>query len=205
MSWITIKTVLGWVINTSTMTIHLPEHCVERLAEILASIPATQKRLSLKKWHKVLGELRLMSLALPGARNMFSLMQQALSTSKRTQIALTKGVHQALKDFTWMHKDIVSHPTRIAEMIPLLASALGYHDMIGLTFFFLLRPGEYTHSPSDSIPFEFRDVQLFQGQQWLNLITAPDAEILTAKFSSLTFRDQKNGGQRRSGRTWPQW
>jgi len=25
-SWSTIKTVLGWVINTSTMTIHLPEH-----------------------------------------------------------------------------------------------------------------------------------------------------------------------------------
>ena len=56
-SWSTIKTVLGWVINTTTMTIHLPEHRVERLAEILASIPATQKRLSLKKWHKMLGEL----------------------------------------------------------------------------------------------------------------------------------------------------
>lgn len=130
-SWSTIKTVLGWVINTSTMTIHLPEHRVERLAEILASIPSTQKRLSITKWHKVLGELRSMSLALPGARNMFSIMQQALSSSKRTRIALTKGVHQALRDFTWMHKDIVSRPTRIAELIPLLASALGYHDASG--------------------------------------------------------------------------
>ena len=130
-SWSTMKTVLGWVINTSTMTIHLPEHRVERLAEILASIPATQKRISLKKWHKVIGELRSMSLALPGARNMFSVMQHALASCKKTRVALTKGVHQALKDFSWMFKDIVSRPTRIAELIPLLASTLGYHDASG--------------------------------------------------------------------------
>ena len=66
-------------------------------------------------------------------------------------------------------------------------------DMIGLAFFFLLRPGEYANSPSDSTPFEFRDVQLFRGQQRLNLTTAPEAELLTATFCSLTFRDQKNG------------
>ena len=130
-SWSTIKTVLGWVINTTTMTIHLPEHRIERLAEILASIPATQKRLSLKKWHKMIGELRSMSLALPGARNMFSLMQHALTKCKKTRVALTKGVHQALKDFSWMFKDIVSRPTRIAELVPLLASAMGYHDASG--------------------------------------------------------------------------
>ena len=65
---------LGWIIDTVSMTIHLPPHRVERLAEILASIPAIQKRTSLKKWHKVLGELCLMALALPGARDMFSHM-----------------------------------------------------------------------------------------------------------------------------------
>ena len=65
---------LGWIIDTMLMTIHLPPHRVERLAEILAIIPSTQKRTSLKKWHKVLGKLRSMALALPGARNMFSHM-----------------------------------------------------------------------------------------------------------------------------------
>ena len=59
-SWGTIKNVLGW-----SMTIHLPQHRAERLAEILASIPITQKRTSVKKWHKVLGELRSMAIALP--------------------------------------------------------------------------------------------------------------------------------------------
>ena len=66
-------------------------------------------------------------------------------------------------------------------------------DMIGLAFFFLLRPGEYTDSPSDTTPFEFRDVQLFIGHRRLDLDNDPDHVLLSATFGSLTFRDQKNG------------
>ena len=40
----------------------------------------------------------------------------------------------------------------------------GTTDMIGLAFFFLLRPGEYTDSPSDMSPFWFSDVQMWIGQ-----------------------------------------
>ena len=47
---------------------------MERLAEILSSILASQKGMSVKKWHKVLGELYSMSLAMPGARHLFSHM-----------------------------------------------------------------------------------------------------------------------------------
>jgi hypothetical protein len=66
-------------------------------------------------------------------------------------------------------------------------------DMIGLAFFFLLRPGEYTDKSTDSHPFEIRDVQLFFGQQRLDCIQATDAQLLSATFGSLTFRTQKNG------------
>ena len=66
-SWETCKTVLGWIINTVDTTLQLPEHRIQRLGDILASIPATQKRIATKKSHKILGELRSMSLALPGA------------------------------------------------------------------------------------------------------------------------------------------
>ena len=75
------------------MTINLPPHRVERLAEVLASIPITQKRTSVKKWLKVLGELRSMALVLPGAHNLFSQMQNALTNKIKTWIALNKGVH----------------------------------------------------------------------------------------------------------------
>ena len=131
-SWSTIKQVLGWIINTATMTISLPEHRQERLGEILASVPLTQKRLSVKRWHKILGELRSMSLALPGSRGLFSSMQLALSKKSKNRIKLRNGVHQAINDFRWLHKDICNRPTRIAEIIPLSPSALGYHDAAGI-------------------------------------------------------------------------
>jgi hypothetical protein len=62
----TLKLILGWIIDTINMTIQLPQHRVDRLAEILNSIPATQRRTSVKKWYSILGELRSMALALPG-------------------------------------------------------------------------------------------------------------------------------------------
>lgn len=66
-------------------------------------------------------------------------------------------------------------------------------DMIAIAFFFLLRPGEYTGTRSESAPFRFADVQLFHGPVRLNLHTASDAALLAATFSSLTFTNQKNG------------
>ena len=130
-SWSTMKLVLGWIINTVDQTISLPQHRVERLAEILSSIPRSQKRISIRKWHKILGELRSMSLALPGSRHLFSHMQHALLQKQGGRLSLKRGVHAAISDFKWILRDIESRPTRIAELIPLLASAVGHHDASG--------------------------------------------------------------------------
>ena len=72
-----------------------------------------------------------MSIALPGARGLFSALQLALSSSSSSRINLNKGVHHALADFRWILDDLANRPTRIAELIPLLPSALGYHDASG--------------------------------------------------------------------------
>ncbi|EJK56345.1 hypothetical protein THAOC_23791 [Thalassiosira oceanica] len=130
-SWSTLKEMLGWIIDTVNLTISLAPRREERLAEILASIPITQKRTSVRKWHKVLGELRSMSLALPGARHLFSHMQHALATKLKGRVSLRKGVHDALDDFRWMLDNLASRPTRIAELVPLLSSAEGHHDASG--------------------------------------------------------------------------
>ena len=130
-TWSTVKLVLGWIIDTVAMTIHLPPHRVERLWEILDSIPRSQKRTSIKKWHKVLGELRSMSIALPGSRNLFGQLQKALSDSKGGRVTLKRGVHQALDDFRWIANDLASRPTRIAELVPLTPVAEGHHDASG--------------------------------------------------------------------------
>ena len=130
-SWSTIKSVLGWIIDSEALTISLPPHRVARLKEILDEIPSTQRRISVKKWHKILGELRSMSLALPGARYIFSSMQNAFSSSMKGRLALDKGVHHALDDFRWIHDNISTRPTRIAELVPLPPVAEGHHDASG--------------------------------------------------------------------------
>jgi len=147
-SWNTVKLVLGWVIDTVAMTIKLLEHRQIRLGEILASLPPSQKRIGLKKWwHKILGELRSMSLALPGARNMFSAMQHALThRQKGTRINLNKGVHQALNDFHWMLNGITQRPTRIAEVAPLKPSAEGCHDASGRSAGEVWFPGSHLNT-----------------------------------------------------------
>mgnify|MGYP006215257593 CR=1 FL=1 len=66
-------------------------------------------------------------------------------------------------------------------------------DMIIIAFFFLLRPGEYTDSPSDTTPFTLGDVQLFIGPTRIDLDTASDNQIRMARSASLTFTTQKNG------------
>eukprot|EP00804_Cyclotella_cryptica_P023820 CCRYP_011179-RC/>CCRYP_011179-RC protein AED:0.05 eAED:0.05 QI:0/-1/0/1/-1/0/1/0/392 len=121
----------GWVLDTEKMTIQLPEHRFARLLEILDSIPPTQKRTSVKKWHKVLGELRSMSLALPDSRNIFSSMQTALSNMSGTRAKLNKGFHHALEGFRWMHDNIASRSNCIAELVPLDPVAEGHHDASG--------------------------------------------------------------------------
>ena len=65
-------------------------------------------------------------------------------------------------------------------------------DMIALAFFFLLRPGEYTATPSETTPFTLQDVQMFAGLRRLDLRTATDYELRAATFASLTFTTQKN-------------
>ena len=48
--WTTCKKVLGWIIDLVRMTIRLSARRLERLAEILASLPPSQRRINVKKW-----------------------------------------------------------------------------------------------------------------------------------------------------------
>ena len=48
----TVKLVLGWVIDIGALIIQLPEHKQVRPGEILASLPPTQQRIGLTKWHR---------------------------------------------------------------------------------------------------------------------------------------------------------
>ena len=66
-------------------------------------------------------------------------------------------------------------------------------DMIIIAFFFLLRPGEYTGTKSDSSPFRLSYVTFSVGCMVFDTATTTDNELTTATFVRLVFTKQKNG------------
>ena len=129
--WTTCLQVLGWIIDTQAMTLRLPDRRVARLTEILDDIRPGQQRISLKKWHQTLGELRSMSLAIPGARGLFSLLQAAFQQCSNKRIPLSAALHDFLSDFRWMHQQLQQRPTRLYELVPTTPTVIGAHDASG--------------------------------------------------------------------------
>ena len=132
-TWSTRKIMLGWVIDTVNGTIELSTRRRDRLRQLLFDIHPNQKVIATKVWHKVLGELRSMALAIPGARGLFSLLQEAFrhEESTRPRLRLTRAAHGFLNDFRWLAQDLSARPTRIAELIPTKPSVVGACDAAG--------------------------------------------------------------------------
>lgn len=116
--WATTKTILGWDLDTVHETLRLPPHRLARLYELLDAFPPSRKRAPIKTWHQLLGELRSMAAALPGARGLFSVLQDALSKGDRHRVRLTRGVFDSLADFRAIADSLRDRPTRFRELIP---------------------------------------------------------------------------------------
>ena len=99
------------------MTITLPAHRVAQLEAIVSALPCSQCRIGVDKWHRVLGELHSMALALPGARVMFRQIQETLCHFKGKRVMLSKGIHETLADFRWLAEDIANLPMCIYELV----------------------------------------------------------------------------------------
>lgn len=133
-TWATTKRMLGWNIDSVKGTIALTPRRRERLLAILNTITPNQCTVPTKLWHKVLGELRSMAIALPGARGLFSLLQEAfrhedLNTSTLT---LTPQVHAMMADLRHLAVNLTERPTRIAELVPSQPTVIGACDASGL-------------------------------------------------------------------------
>jgi hypothetical protein len=92
-----------------------------------------------------------------------------------------KGYTRAIVDYTNLHATTTQDK----------ATA----DIATIGFFFLLHPGEHTHSfsGSDTQPFRLQDVTSRLGASTVNAATGPLHLISLATFVTLTFTNQKNG------------
>ena len=130
-TWATTKVLLGWVIDTLRGTLELPPHRQDRLSEILASVRG-KRRVSVRKWHKLLGELRSMTVAIAGSAGLFSHLQEALNLRTGHRVAINKHVAAELDDWQWLADDIMSRPTSIAEVVRQTPTWIGACDSAGV-------------------------------------------------------------------------
>lgn len=128
--WSTRKVLLGWIIDSVAETIELPEHRRLRLLEIVQNLH-NRRRVSIKQWHKALGELRSMVLAIPGGRGLFSTLQTGFTQSDKHRVRLSPPIADALEDFSYLAHDLGSRPTRLGEIVPDLPVAVGPADACG--------------------------------------------------------------------------
>ena len=140
-SWATHKMTLGWILDTISMTIELPPHRTQRLQQLLDSGQPGQRRIATKQWHRVMGELRSMVVAIPGGKGLFSTLQEAFQDPEqhRHRLRLKKSAHDFLDDWRWLAASLSSRPTRIAELFPTDPLAIGAcgasgHGMGGVHF-----------------------------------------------------------------------
>jgi hypothetical protein len=132
--WATLKEILGWLIDTEHMTLSLTPRRAERLRHLLyEEFPRNRKRAPVKEWHRLLGELRSMTLALPGSQGLFSLLQNTFrsATTADPRVALTTAVHDVLDDFRVMYNQLRHRPARLHELVPLTPTIHGNHDASG--------------------------------------------------------------------------
>jgi len=130
--WSTQKTVLSWILDTQQLTLALPPHQVDRLHDILATIPQSRTRVSAHHWHQLLGKLRSMVLALPGGRGLFSTLQENFCHREtKHRLRLRSAMHDFLNDFRWLARDLISLPTSMLELVPSTPTYVGSCDALG--------------------------------------------------------------------------
>jgi hypothetical protein len=66
-------------------------------------------------------------------------------------------------------------------------------DMTTIILFYLLRPGEYTGTTNDGAAFRQCGLQLWVGNQAVDVMHATEAQLLASTSASIVFTTQKNG------------
>ncbi|KAI2501774.1 hypothetical protein MHU86_12694 [Fragilaria crotonensis] len=185
--WSTRKRILGWDFDTRANTMQLPQHRLERLYDLLQHLDPPRKRASVTFWHKLLGELRSMSPALPGSKGLFSILQHSLHTSSGNRVRITKRVRDMAADFRDLADALQDRPTRLPELHPREPHYIGASEA------YLLVPAQYFDQAKEELrlyrlrlsPPSHREARFRD-----SVLDLPDEiHIKTAADSNVSFMD----------------
>jgi hypothetical protein len=113
----TQKQLLGWDIDTVTMTLTLPTHRFASLVTLIDSLLA-KKRVSRRTWRRLLGTLRSTTPAIYGATHLFSILQYAMVDTPYARLRIMQLLKAVLRQ--WLHLlDLARHrPTPLHTLVP---------------------------------------------------------------------------------------
>ena len=126
-AWATRKLILGWILDTVRQTIELPPHRKQTLADMFTHLSSV-RRLSRKKWQQYLGQLRFVSVAIPGSAGLFSALQLALNRAKKNRVRINRSLRSHLNAFASLAASLAHRPTHLAEIVAQDPSYLGATD-----------------------------------------------------------------------------
>jgi hypothetical protein len=180
-AWSTEKIILGWLINTATGTLALPQHKEAHLLDRLHHFLGL-RRTSRRKWQQLLGELRHMALAIHGASYLFSILQHVLvDQPTATRLRLNPLVHASLSEWCQLAMSLATHPVPITSLVPRAPAYVGAVDASrhGLGGFWISsRFGHLPHPTAFRFPFPHAiQHQLVSTSNPLGRITNSDLEM----------------------------
>jgi hypothetical protein len=116
-SFSTKKSILGWNIDSHSMTLQLPEHRLDKIKHTLQRA-LTSNYTTRRRWQKILGELRSMVPALHSSKYLFSILQTAFQHRHTRRIRLTTILKMALQSWQHIMTNATRHPVPITHLIP---------------------------------------------------------------------------------------
>ena len=129
--WTCVKEVLGWILDTEAEAVNLPDGNIEDLLT-LVDISSTQRRMVRKYLEHLVGKLRSMHLAVPGAVAHLSHIQRALNQGGVDRAWLSPAFCCKLADWKALNLQAVSRPTHLAKIVRREPTHLGFCDASGL-------------------------------------------------------------------------
>jgi hypothetical protein len=192
-TWSTQKVVLGWLINAAEGTLRLQPHKAQRLKDITAAF-SSKVRTSRKQWMRLLGELRYMATAIPGARYLFSVLQHVLKDQpKSSRLRLTPLVKQSLRDWGLLAESLHANPMPIAALVPRAPHYLGAVDASGTGcggFWVASSVGSLKHPTAFRLPFDSAIQQeLVSSNNPTGSITNSDLELASLVLGAAILQD----------------
>ena len=115
----TTKDILGWIVNTNEGTLRPSPKRMANL-ETHLDIPPSQRQIYTKKLERLIGKLRSVHLAVPGAVGHFYNLQKSLTAdhhAHRATAYVTTGFHSDLCFWRGLCADMPTHPTYLEKIV----------------------------------------------------------------------------------------